>query len=125
MKPQPSASDLALVWEHLKRRQKYGNRITHVGGERFDSAKEARRWQELCLLVRAGEIRDLRRQVAYPLVVNGMLVASFVADFVYVEGGQVVVEDVKGGTTKATRPERYRLKKKLMLAIHGVEIRET
>lgn len=92
----------------------------------FDSKGELSRWEELRLLERAGEVSELRRQVKYPLVVNGVDLGSYVADFVYVDertllvGGRQVVEDFKGVRTPA-----YRLKKKLMLAIHGIEIFET
>lgn len=86
---------------------------------RFASAAEARRYGELCLLLRAGLIADLRRQVAYPCHVNGVLVCRYVADFVYIEQGREVVEDCKGVATAV-----YTLKKKLVRAVHGVEIQE-
>lgn len=102
---------------------KYRNQPVAQDGEWFHSMKEARRCRELHLRVRIGEITDLQRQVRYPLAVNGVLIATYVADFVYREGGASVVEDVK---SPATRMERaYRLKLKLMRAIHGIEIRET
>jgi hypothetical protein len=105
---------------------KFRNRKTEVDGITFDSRKEARRWQELRRLERDGEIRDLKRQVRYPLEVNGSLVCTYVADFTYEKppwssvGGILVTEDTKGKLTDV-----YRLKKRLMLAIHGVEVRET
>lgn len=87
----------------------------------FDSLAEHRRFCELKLAQAAGEIYSLEVHKAYPLTVNGKLICKYVADFVYREsvGGRVVVEDVKGVATPV-----YRLKKKLMLAIHGIEIQE-
>ena len=101
-------------------RSKFGNIKTQVDGITFDSKLEAARWQELLLEQRTGEVSNLRRQVSYPLVVNGVLVCRYVADFVYTKAGAEVVEDSKGVLT----PE-YRLKKKLMLACHGITIKES
>lgn len=109
---------------------KYRNKITEVDGIKFHSKKEAKRWGELRMLVKAGEIRGLRRQVKFDLEVNGMKVCSYVADFLYKEVypsesgspcySEDIIEDCKGFKT----PE-YNLKKKLMRAIHNIEIRET
>ena len=104
---------------------KYLNRKTIVDGITFDSAKEARRYGELKLLERAGQITGLEIQPSFRLVVNNCLICTYKADFRYTTDtphvrGLVVVEDVKGMKTPV-----YRLKKKLMLAIHGVEIFET
>lgn len=67
----------------------------------------------------AGLISGLRRQVSFVLRVNDVLVCRYRPDFVYVEGDRRIVEDVKGILTPV-----YRLKKKLMLAVHGIEVRE-
>lgn len=100
---------------------KYGNKRTEVNGMTFASKREARRYQDLLLLERAGEISDLRTQVRLPVVVNGMQVCVFVADFVYLErDGKQVVEDSKG-----FRTQLYRLKKKLVKAALGIDILET
>ena len=98
-----------------------------VGGIRFDSTKEARRWGELRLLEKAGEIRNLRRQVRIPLEGRDGPVtfqpsgrkAVYVADFAYEEkrlGWAEVVEDSKGHQT----PE-FKLKRAI-LAAQGMEI---
>lgn len=100
--------------------RKYGNKPTVVDGIRFDSKREAGRWQELRFLEKAGHISGLTRQVPYGLFVNSQKVATYKADFVYVENGAEVVEDSKGFRT----PE-YRLKAKLMEAIYNIKIRET
>ena len=110
---------------------KYGaKKTTLANGEKFDSRKEARRYCELSLLERAGRIKDLRKQVKYVLISaqrdkTGKLLeyeASYIADFVYWDFalGCEVVEDVKG-----VRTDLYKLKKKLMLWIHGIRITET
>lgn len=103
---------------------KYGAIPTTLDGHRFDSRAEARRYAELRLLERAGEIADLELQPAYPLVVNGVKVATYRADFRYrdVATGAVAVEDVKGG--RATVTPVYRLKRRLVLALYGIEIKE-
>jgi len=99
---------------------KYRGIPTTCDGIKFASMKEARRYGELKLLLRAGRISDLRLQVRYPLEVNGHLVCTYVSDFDYIEGGASVTEDVKGFKTPA-----YKIKRKLMAAIHGIVIRET
>ena len=106
---------------------KYGNKVVTRGGEKFDSAKEARRYGELVLLQRAKVITDLKRQEKFELIpsqrVNGKVVeraCSYVADFVYKENGEMVVEDTKGVKT-----EVYKLKKKLFeYRYPTLEIRE-
>lgn len=113
------ASDLLL----RRGRNKYGAKKTVIDGITFDSKREAARYLELKTLLRAGQITDLRCQVRYQLVVNGVKIGSYRADFCYQENGQEVVEDVKSAATKALRD--YRLRKKLMLALYGIEIRES
>lgn len=98
---------------------KYRNQPCVVDGLPFASKREANRYGELKLLQIAGQISDLRRQVPFELVVNGVLVCKYVADAVYVERGEQVVEDAKG-----IRTRDYRIKCKLMKACHGIDIRE-
>lgn len=105
---------------------KYKNRKVTIYGETFDSRKEAHRYGELLLLQKAGVISDLKRQVKFELIpsqrVNGKVAeraCTYVADFVYTENGKKVVEDTKGFRTKD-----YIIKRKLMLYIHGIQIRE-
>lgn len=108
-----------------RRSGKYNNRRCEIDGETFDSQMERDRWLNLRLLERASEISQLRRQVAYELIpaqkrLSGGVerACSYVADFVYLDkAGRTVVEDVKGAVT----PE-FRLKRKLMLQVHGVEV---
>lgn len=100
---------------------KYRNQKVVVDGLTFDSKKEAKRYGELKMMVRAGLITRLQLQVVYRLQVNGFLICKYIADFVYhdVEKNVTQVEDVKG-----FRTEIYKLKKKLMQALHGIEIKE-
>lgn len=109
----------------VRRRQKYGAEPTKVDGIRFASKAEARRWQELRLLERAGEITDIERQPRFPLSVNGQRIGDYVGDFRYrwVRDGQITTEDVKGVATPL-----YQWKKRHVEAQYGitvVEIRRT
>jgi hypothetical protein len=99
---------------------KYNAKKTRVGDLVFDSQKEARRWSELVLLERAGVIRRLERGEDMPVVIGGVKVFSYRPDFVYFEDGARIVEDVKGFRTPV-----YRLKKRILAALYGIEIRET
>ena len=114
---------------------KYGNRkVTTSDGQVFDSQKEANRWIELKLMERAGEITKLQRQVKYVLIPaqyeenqgkgkRFKLVereCAYVADFVYQDKlGNLNVEDTKGFKTK-----NYVIKRKLMLHVYGIRIKE-
>lgn len=100
----------------LGKKNKYGN-IKENG---FDSRKENRRWNDLFLMMQAGEISGLLTQVPFTIEVKGMKVCKYIADFTYTEKGEYIVEDTKGKRTSI-----YQLKKKLMLAVHGIKIRET
>lgn len=118
---------------------KYKSHKTEVDGIVFDSRKEARRWKELRLLEDEGHISDLQRQVRFELipaqkepdtrgpkggVIKGKTIerkVEYVADFVYTdaETGEMVVEDTKGMKTKD-----FIIKRKLMLYVHGIRVRE-
>lgn len=109
--------------------RKYGNIHTEYRGKRFDSRREARRYAELSLMEQVGEISGLRTQVAYELIPsqkdsNGKVVEraiTYKADFVYTDkDGNQVVEDSKG-----YRTDVYKLKRKLMLYVHGITVKET
>ena len=127
----PSCSSVGLG-------SKYKNqKVTYMGIE-FDSQLEANRYADLVLMQRAGEITDLRRQVEYELIPcqrepdtigprggrkPGKVIeraVSYIADFVYKDKqGNTVVEDTKGVKT----PD-YTIKRKLMLWIHEIRIKE-
>jgi len=126
-----SAGSLKAVHRALReveKRAKYGNRKVVTEDGTFDSEKEYRRWRELKLMERAGEIHSLQRQVPYVLIPsqrdeNGKVIereVRYVADFVYREKpNRLVVEDTKGMKTK-----EYIIKRKLLLYRLGIRIRE-
>lgn len=97
-----------------KRTSKYAAIRTEVNGIMFASKREAKRYSELCLLERAGEIASIELQPKFPCVVNGQKVCTYIADFAYLNSqGSRIVEDVKGFKTPM-----YRLKKKLVEALY-------
>lgn len=120
---------------------KYNSRKITVDGIKFDSRKEAQRYRELTLLVMAGKIAELELQKRYELIPaqyeeyerygkrgqrlqNGRRCIEkavyYIADFAYIdESGNHIVEDTKGFRTKD-----YIIKRKLMLWVHGIKIRE-
>jgi hypothetical protein len=106
------------------RTSKYGAIKTEVDGITFASRAEANRYSELKLLEAAGEISRLELQPKYPLVVNGVKVAEYRGDFLYIQDGHKVLEDVKGAH-KSAAYTIFRVKKKLMLACYGIEVLET
>ena len=117
MKTQP-----ALQSFHRRLRpSKYHNVRVQADGYTFDSKAEGRRYQQLKVLVQQGAIEDLAVHPKYPLVVNGLKVATYIGDFSYrkADSSQVIVEDVKGTILPV-----YRLKKRLIHAIYGIEIQE-
>lgn len=94
-----------------------------VDGLKFASKAEARRYGWLKIAERAGEIEKLECQPRFPLRVDGELICTYVADFRYVDRrtGLPVVEDVK---SDPTRTPVYRIKAKLLKALHGITIVE-
>jgi len=113
-------------------RRKYGNKKVMIDGIKFDSKKESRRYRELKLLERAGEIKDLEIQPKFSLVKGVKFTGDnrakpdlrYFADFAYTDArtGDRVVEDVKSVATKESTV--YKMKRHMMLAIHGIEVRE-
>ena len=127
------------------RMNKYQAIKTCVNGIEFDSRKEARRYQELLLLQRAGVILNLRMQEKFLLIPSQFETVEtgeyyqtgskkgtpktkevcvekpvvYVADFVYEQDGKTIVEDTKGFKTKD-----YIIKRKLLLWTHGIRIKE-
>lgn len=123
---------------------KYGNKKVVINGNVFDSKREYYRYMDLKLLEMCGAIGDLKRQVVYELIpvqrekstkvykkgrkkgqpIEGKIIekaVTYIADFVYTDNstGKQIVEDAKGVRTKD-----YIIKRKLMLYIHGIKIRE-
>lgn len=101
--------------------RKYRNEPVEEDGHRFDSKAERARYRELKLMRAAGEISYLELQPDYPLIVNGVKIGTYIADFCYETDHGTVVEDVK---SPATRTPVFRIKKKLVKALYGIEIVE-
>lgn len=100
-------------------RHKYGaKRYTSHDGIRHPSIKQGTRWEELLLLQKAGTIERLRREVRYPLLVNGEEIGAYVADHVYLENKKLIVEDCKGVQTAL-----FRWKAKHFKVQYGMSIR--
>lgn len=140
-----------MPFYHQQGRNKMGNKKIVVDGETFDSRKEYNRYCELRLMERAKIISNLRRQVPFELIpaqyetvptgeyykigekkgqpkykdvcIEQSLVYN--ADFVYEQNGKTVVEDAKGYRDPSSAPyAKFVIKRKLMLYIHGIKIRE-
>ena len=110
------------MYNYKRKTNKYGARKTTFMGIKFASKWEAERWGELTAMEKAGYITDLQRQISYEIVVNDQKICKYVADFQYNkvdEYGNLeeVVEDAKGVETA-----EFKLKKKLMKAVYGIEI---
>ena len=106
---------------------KFNNKKVSFRGRTFDSIHERDRWIILTDMEKRGEIKSLKRQVAFQLIpsqkIEGKTVerpVKYIADFVYERNGETIVEDAKGCRTKD-----YIIKRKLMLFIHGIRIFET
>ena len=125
---------------------KYKSKKVTRNGITYASVKEYKRHCELLLLERAGVITNLQTQVRFELLpafyqeyptgeyykrgakkgqpkVKRLCIeqsVNYVADFVYECGGRRIVEDAKGVRTKD-----YIIKRKLMLWVHGIKIKET
>lgn len=113
--------------EKSERKGKYGNKKVVDRGRSFDSIAEHRRFLYLDEMQKAGEISDLRCQVEFEIIPATIKPSGgkerptkYLADFAYFDrAGNLVVEDVKGPVT----PE-FRIKRKLMLWRHGIEVKE-
>lgn len=115
-----------MAWSSLGRQSKYHAKKVTVDGITFDSQKEAARWSELKLMEKAGLIQNLQRQVKYELTPafkkpgrRSERASSYIADFVYTQDGETIVEDAKGFKTEA-----YKLKRKMMIFRYGIWINE-
>ena len=99
----------------VKHWNKYGAKKTVFGGFKYDSKKEARYAQDLDLMLKAGEIKSVQRQVRIPLDVNGYHIANYYIDFLVThKDDSLEYVEVKGFET-----EVWRLKWKLFEALYG------
>ena len=113
----------------VKKEPKYRNQKCSWGGKNFDSEHERDRYMILLDDQRQGKISQLRTQVRFELIpakrVNGKVVERacwYVADFVYMKGEEMVVEDAKSEITR--KNPTYIIKRKLMLEKYGIMIQE-
>ena len=111
----------------MYKESKYHNKVTYYNGKKFDSKKEATRYVMLQLLEKGGVIKDLKCQVKFELIPKqeDERACYYTADFTYYEQDrdgkwEFIVEDSKGART-----EVYKIKRKLMLYVHNIRIRET
>jgi len=100
-------------------RTKYKAQPIILDGIRFASKREAIRYQQLKLLEKAGKISLLQLQPRFDIIINGIKVGFYKADFKYEQDGKIIIEDCKGYRTPI-----YRLKKKLVQALYGITICE-
>lgn len=99
---------------------KYHAKKVRDGGHVFDSMAEHRHWQDLCLLESQGMLTKLEVHPKFELIVNDVKIGRYTADFSYLDENDIyTVVDVKG-----VRTRDYVMRKKLMLALHGIEIKE-
>lgn len=126
--PEDVQRKLRDTFKEERKKNKYNNRKVTVDGITFDSQKECDHWFKLKARQKAHEIRNLNRQVTFELIPaqkkgNRLIerACTYRADFVYIDckTGEMVVEDAKGVKT-----EVYKIKKKLMRWVHGIEIKE-
>lgn len=99
---------------------KFRNCPVTVDGEHYDSKREMLYHMDLKNLQRAGQITSLKRQTRFPLEINGVKIGAYFADFEFIENGRRRVIDVKSPIT--ARNPVFRLKKKLVKALHGVTV---
>jgi len=101
------------------KRSKYGAKKVTIDGIRFDSIAESRFYSTLKLREQAGEVYEVQMQTPYALTVNGQLVCTYKPDFCFYDATlkRQRVVDVKGVQTKD-----FIIKKKLMRAVHGIEV---
>lgn len=104
----------------MKKKNKFKAVKVVLDGHKFPSKREAKRYAELKLLEQLGDVEMLCLQVKFPVVINGIEVFTYIADFTYVDrNGDDVIEDAKG-----MRTPLYRLKRKCVEAMYGVKIVE-
>ena len=105
-------------------RTKYNAKRTEYNGVTYDSKKEAHRAFELDMLLRAGEVVKVERQPRFDIYIHEKFIAFYKADFkVFYPRGYFEIEDVKG-YKKGSAYAMFRIKKKLVDAIYGIDIKE-
>jgi hypothetical protein len=119
-----------MAWSRSSK-SKYGARKTVLDGIEFHSAGESRRYADLKLRERAGDISGLTLQPVFPIIIGGAPLRirstrgigspiKVILDFAYFEGQERVVEDFKGFDTPISR-----LKRALVEHIYHVRVKVT
>lgn len=109
------------------KQNKYHNKKVEYDGIKFDSVKEKNRYIGLKQMEKLGIIQNLQRQVKYELQpsfkLNGKTIRTitYIADFVYIQDGVEIIEDVKG--SKYMETEAFKIKKKMFEYKYGKEIK--
>ena len=125
------------------KRPKYGNKRVEYNGEKFDSKRELNRYLYLLQAQREGKISNLERQVRFELLPpvleeyevqlktktvtktrTKQRAVTYACDFRYVKDNETIVEDVKSSPSQTTQDKGYVLRKKMMLALKGIEVKE-
>jgi hypothetical protein len=141
VKESPQTSPACTIRSGTMKRSKHGNRKVIYDGMTFDSKKEFRRWQELLDMEAAGKIQNLQRQVKFVLIpaqrdpdrigkrggiIKGKVIereVAYIADFVYEQNGELVVEDVKG-YKGGVAYNLFVMKRKMLLYLYGIRVKE-
>lgn len=130
-----------MNFKRVANRSKYGNSKVEYQGIKFDSKREMQRYIILKDAENKGVISDLRMQVKFELIPavketyiqhlktkdkectrTLQLPITYTCDFAYIKDDELVIEDVK--ISKSMLPKEYVLKKKMMFALKGIQIRE-
>ena len=132
----PGSHGYNLHWSVFNQSEKEQTVVSKYHSQRtsgYDSKKEKYRADELKLLQKAGHISSLKEQVRFELIPSQYTIINgkkkcieqscfYIADFTYIENGFLIVEDVKSPITRSNPV--YIIKRKLMLHVHGIKIRE-
>lgn len=131
---EPELSKAELAQKPGSKPSKYRNKRVQTPHGVFSSVREWRRYGELLLMEKAGAISLLERQHRFPIEINGVKICTYVSDFDYKDkDGWLVVEDVKPNFKTEASRKRYQatapyrmflLKKRLMLALNGIDVKE-
>lgn len=116
-----------MLYKNNNKKNKLNAEKVTYNGIKFDSKKEAARYAELSLMLKAGVISDLKLQVKYELTGKNdrFKPSHYIADFVYTDDrGKTVVEDVKGCKSGAVY-QLFKLKQKIMYDKYGILVIET
>jgi hypothetical protein len=116
-----ATEDGHYTWIDPNPKSKFHNTKVTIDGLSFDSLGEASHFVVLEAKLRRGEIKNLVCHPSFELKIGSVRIGKYTADFSYEQDGVTIVEDYKASATKT---EAYGLRKKLMLALHGIKVIE-